>query len=212
LALAEAIREWHGGIDIVISNAAARISADIPSSQQVSNFINTNNHGTFRMIKAFTPLLNDRARFVVVASSFGSLRHLPASLHHHFDKPGMALEDVEAVMDEYVELVEAGQAAGQGWPDWINVPSKIGQVAAMRVMAESMREEAARRDILINAACPGLVDTDASRPWFADMSMAQSPEQAAIDLLWLATLPAGRQAPYGELVRNRKIIPFRAEI
>ncbi len=28
-------------------------------------------------------------------------------------------------------------------------------------------------------AVPGLIDTDASRPWFADMSSAQTPEQAA---------------------------------
>jgi carbonyl reductase 1 len=62
---------------------------------------------------------------------------------------------------------------------------------------------------MINAACPGLVDTDASRPWFTDMSTAQSPDQAAADLVWLATLPAGSTALYGELVQHRQVIPFR---
>jgi carbonyl reductase 1 len=68
--------------------------------------------------------------------------------------------------------------------------------------------EAAQRDILVNAACPGLVDTDASRPWFDDMSRARSPEEAATDVIWLATLPAGTREPYGELVQYRTLLPF----
>lgn len=80
-ALAETIRTRHGGVDIVISNAAARISRDIPQAEQVRLFINTNNHGTYRMISAFRPMLRDNARFIVVASSFGSLRNLSPGLH-----------------------------------------------------------------------------------------------------------------------------------
>jgi len=208
-ALAALLEQRHGGVDIVIGNAAARIVPDVAAAQQVAQFINTNNHGTYRLIKAFTPLLRDGARFLVVASSFGSLRHLPSQLHQLFDGEHITLEAIETVMDEYVQLVESGQAATAGWPDWINIPSKIGQVAAIRVMARLLRAEAGRRDILINAVCPGLVDTDASRPWFTDMPSAQSPDQAAVDVVWLATLPEGTRAPYGELVQHRQVIPFR---
>jgi NAD(P)-dependent dehydrogenase (short-subunit alcohol dehydrogenase family) len=208
-ALAALLERRHGGVDIVIGNAAARIVPEVAAAQQVAQFINTNNHGTYRLITALTPLLRDGARFLVVASSFGSLRHLPSQLHHYFDVEHMTLEAVEAVMDIYVRLVESDQAAEAGWPDWINVPSKIGQVAAMKIMARQLRGEAERRDILINAVCPGLVDTDASRPWFADMSRAQSADQAAVDVIWLATLPAGTRAPYGELLQHRQVIPFR---
>ena len=55
---------------------------------------------------------------------------------------------------------------------------------------------------------PRLVDTDASRPWFEDMSGALSPDEAAADVLWLATLPTGTREPYGELVQYRKVLPF----
>jgi NAD(P)-dependent dehydrogenase (short-subunit alcohol dehydrogenase family) len=207
-ALATRLEERHGGVDIVLGNAAARIVPDMPAAQQVAQFIDTNNHGTYHLIKAFMPLLRDGARFLVVASSFGSLRHLPSQLHHLFDVEHMTLEAVEALMDTYVQLVESGQAAAAGWPDWINIPSKIGQVAAMKVMARMLCAEAERRDLLISAVCPGLVDTDASRPWFADMSRAQSPDHAAVDVIWLATLPPGTRAPYGELVQHRQVIPF----
>src|SRR5438128_672071 len=60
--LAKTIAQRHGGVDIVISNAAARISREVPSEQQVRTFVDTNNHGTVRMIKEFVPLLRDGAR------------------------------------------------------------------------------------------------------------------------------------------------------
>ncbi len=207
-ALAETIRSRHGGVDIVISNAAARIAHDRSQAEQVALFIDTNNHGTFRMIRAFGSLLRDNARFLVVASSFGSLRNLSADLRPKFDVATLSLEDIEQVMDDYVRLVETGQAEAQHWPGWINVASKVAQVASTKIMARLMREEASRRGILIDAVCPGLIDTDASRPWFDDMSSAQSPAQAARDVIWLATLPPGTDAPYGELVQYRKILPW----
>ncbi len=207
-ALAETIRTQHGGVDIVISNAAARISRDRPQAEQVDQFVNTNNHGTFRMIRAFGPLLRDHARFLIIASAFGSLRNLSPSLHSKFDVTARSLEDIEHLMDDYARFVKAGQAKAHHWPEWINVASKVGQVASTKIMARLMREEASRRDILINAVCPGLIDTDASRPWFDDMSSAQSPAQAARDVIWLATLPAGTDTPYGELVQHRKVLPW----
>jgi NAD(P)-dependent dehydrogenase (short-subunit alcohol dehydrogenase family) len=203
-ALADTIAQRHGGVDIVISNAAARISREVPSEQQVRMFVDTNNHGTIRMIRAFVPLLRDGSRFIAVASSFGTLASLDPRLHPIFDVGRMSLADVEQVMDDYVHAVETGRAAAEGWPDWINPASKVGQVAAVKVLAG----EAARRDILVNAACPGLVDTDASRPWFDDMSGALSPDEAAADVLWLATLRIGVREPYGELVQHRNVLPF----
>ena len=83
------------------------------------------------------------------------------------------------------------------------VPSKIGQVAAMRAYARDRRADAERRGIVIDAVCPGLVDTDASRPWFPDMSRAQTPAAAAAALIALAL---DAQPPYGELVQHGKVI------
>ena len=207
-AFAEHIQQNHGGYDVLLSNAAARISPDLPQADQVATFINTNNYGTYRMITAFGPLLRDHGRFVVVASSFGSLRHLNPALHDQFDVSRLTLADIQRVLEQYTEQVIAGTAVANGWPEWINIPSKIGQVAAMKVFARDMQASRERRDVLINAVCPGLVDTAASRPWFSDMSQAQSPDDAAVDVVWLSTLPAGTLAPYGELVQFRQVLPF----
>ncbi|WP_437730417.1 SDR family NAD(P)-dependent oxidoreductase [Sorangium sp. So ce1335] len=207
-ALAETVARRHGGIDIVLSNAAARIVKERPQAAQVRAFIDTNNHGTTRMIRAFGPLLRDGGRLLVVASAFGSLTKLDPRLHHLFDPATRSLEDIERVMDEYVELVERGEAEAHHWPAWINIPSKIAQVASMKIYARERRDEAAERGIVIAALCPGLVDTDASRPWFDDMSSAQSPADAAKNVLWICTQPAASPPVYGELVQHRRIIPW----
>ena len=207
-AAARQIDSRHGGIDIVIQNAAARITKEVSQADQVAAFVDTNNHGTLRVIQAFVPLLRNNARFIVVASSFGSLRNLDARLHAKFDSADLTLEGVERSMDEFVAAMRDGTAQEAGWPDWINVPSKIGQVASVRVLARQREADFRRRGILVTAACPGLIDTEASRPWFADMSKAATPDEGAKDLIWLATLPPGSREPYGVLVRHRKPHPW----
>ena len=121
----------------------------------------------------------------------------------------MKLKDVNEVMGEYAAAVQSGTANVEGWPEWINIPSKVGQVASVMVAARLIAEQRPTDDILINAACPGLVDTAASRPWFDDMSRAQSPDEAAVDVAWLALLSKGSDKPQGELVQFRKALPWR---
>lgn len=206
-AIANKIKQYHGGIDIYISNAAARIYKEKTPAEQVRNFINTNNHGTYRVLKSFLPLLKDNARVLIVASAFGSLTHLSEELHSKFDVTSNSLEEIEALMDDYVEAVEQGKAFESGWPEWINVPSKVGQVATAKIASKMISEGRPNDGILINAVCPGLVDTEASRPWFDDMSSAKTPDEAAVDLIWLATLPPGTTNPQGELVQYRRVLP-----
>ena len=206
-SLARQIADRHGGVDFVDSNATAGISPGVPSAEQVDDLINTNNLGATRMIRSFGPLLRPGGRLVVTASAFGTLASLPAHLHARFDTETMSLGDLDQTIRDYADAVRSGAAAAQGWPEWINIPSKIGQVAAVRIYARDQREQAMRHGQLIVAVCPGLVDTRASRPWFTDMSHAQSPVQAAIDVVKLATGPIEPQM-YGELVQHRRILPW----
>lgn len=134
-ALADHKKSAHGSIDFVASNAAARISKDQPQAEQGRDFIATNNHGSRNLFGALKPLLNANARYVMVASSFSQLRRLPENLHSLFETDCLGLDEIEASMDRYVNLTEAGKAKGEGWPNWINIPSKIGQIATARVAA-----------------------------------------------------------------------------
>jgi carbonyl reductase 1 len=199
----------HGGVDIVFSNAAARLAPATPWAELVGPFVDTNNLGTTRVLRAFDPILRPGGRLFVVASAFGSLRELPEHLHGRFVTETMSLDDLDTTILEWRDAVVEGRASDEGWPEWINIPSKVGQVAAMRVLARTRRGADAADRTLIAAICPGLIDTDASRPWFDDMAGALTPARAAAAPLQLALDRAMPSGFYGELTQFGKVIPWR---
>jgi carbonyl reductase 1 len=208
-AFADALAARHGGVDILFSNAAARLTPGAPWPELVGPFVDTNNLGATRILRAFDPILRAGGRLLVVASDFGSLRRLPAHLHERFDTDAMRLGDVDTTMLAWRDAVVQGRAAGEGWPEWINIPSKVGQVAAVRVSARERRARDGSDATLVAAICPGLVDTEASRPWFADMRAAQTPAEAAVAPLRLALDREVDPSFHGELVQFGKVIPWR---
>ncbi|MFI6514145.1 SDR family NAD(P)-dependent oxidoreductase [Spirillospora sp. NPDC050679] len=189
-AAVQALADRVGGADVVVSAASAHVVPGVRVQEQVRDLVAVNNHGAHNVLAAFAPLLNDGGRLVVVTGGPCTLRHLPHPLRARFTSaslPGLA-----RVMDDYVTAVESGTAASEGWPGWIEVASRIGQVAAVRAAA---RDLPVGRDVLVNAVCPG--DLPAGR--------------AAAEVLWPAALPAGVRTPHGELVRHRAIVPFEGE-
>jgi carbonyl reductase 1 len=208
MALAEELHGRHAGVDIVLSNAAARLTPDKPWTEQVEVFVDTNNFGTTRMLRAFAPVLRPGGRLLVVASDFGTLRSLPPALHRRFDSDAMSLDDVDAAITAWRDAVLDGTAAAEGWPNWINIPSKVGQVATARVLARKRFHNDIDNGTFIAAVCPGLVDTPASRPWFDNMDQAQTPADAAAALLRLALEPV-RAEFYGQLVQFGRVRPWR---
>jgi NAD(P)-dependent dehydrogenase (short-subunit alcohol dehydrogenase family) len=207
-AFADEVQASHGGVDILFSNHYQRVLPSDSPAEVVANYVDANNLGTTRVLRAFAPLVRSGGRLLVVASTLGTLNELPARLHDRFDTDTMTLDDVDAVMLAWRDAVVDGRAAGEGWPEFINIPSKVGQVAAVRVLAGE-REAADRRDeTLVAAVCPGMIDTGASRPWF-DMTHAKSPAEAAVAPLRLALSPVVDWRFYGELVRFGEVVPWR---
>jgi NAD(P)-dependent dehydrogenase (short-subunit alcohol dehydrogenase family) len=211
-ALAATLRDRHGRIDVAVLNGAYAPRGGVPASQDARPMIEANNHGSLRFLRAMTPLLNANGRLVIVASGFGVLASLPEPLRPQFDTTKQGPDAIGAAMDRYVAAAEAGRAEAEGWPAWVNIPSKVGQVAVMRSFAKEYARDPARTDgVLINAACPGLTLTDATKDFMDTVFKgrpAQTPDEAARDLAWLCTLPPGSEAPYAELVRHRRVLPF----
>jgi NAD(P)-dependent dehydrogenase (short-subunit alcohol dehydrogenase family) len=195
---AELMAERHGGIDIVFSNHYRRVQPDDDPRSVINAYVEANNLGTTQILRSFAPLLRDGGRLFVVASRAGSLRALAPVLHPRFENL-QSLDDVDRVVCGWRDAVRSGRAPGQAWPAWINIPSKIGQVAAVRVLAGQRRENDLRRNILIASISPGLIDTGASRAWL-DLSSAPQPDEVAGPLLDLALDSSPHEAFYGELV------------
>lgn len=207
--VAARLAEQHGGVDVVFSNAYQRVDPSDDPAEVIAQYININNLGTTRILRAFAPLMRDGGRLIVVASTMGTLHHLAPVLHDRFD-PLDSLDDVDRAVCAWRDAVEDGSWLGEAWPAFINVPSKIAQVAAVRTLAYQRRADDRRRDVLLAAVCPGMIDTPASRPWF-DTTRAQTPAQAAGPLLDLAVGPAPDPEFYGELVRFGKRLPWSGE-
>ena len=211
-ALAAMIQARHGGVDVVVQNGAYMPRAGVSAAEDARPMIASNSHGTLRVLRAFLPLLRANGRMVVVASSLGVLAKLPEPLRTRFDTRKGDPDAINAVMDNYVDAVEAGVAAAEGWPDWVNIPSKVGQVAVTRAFAFQARAMGALpRGGLINIANPGVTLTDATRDFMGTVFRAedaQTPEDAAKGLLDLATLPDGTTEPFAELVEKGRVIPF----
>jgi carbonyl reductase 1 len=201
-----------GEIDIVFSNATSRVSPDDDPADQVDAVAETSNVATTRMLRAFAPRLRAGGRLIVVASALGTLDKLDPRVAGRFAAAATSLDAVDALVEEWRHAVHDRRAEEEGFGTWLNIPSKVAQVAAIRAVAQERRARDLAQDRLVMALCPGLIDTDASRPWFEDMSQAQTPAEAASWPVDLALASTFDPAYYGELVQFARVLPWETGI
>jgi NAD(P)-dependent dehydrogenase (short-subunit alcohol dehydrogenase family) len=205
-ALAAELRE----VDIVFSNATARMSPDADPVDEVDAVAHTSNLATTRILRAFAPRLRAGGRLIVVASALGTLDKLEPGIAPRFaEVANQDLDAVDALVEEWRRAVHADD---DRFGTWLNIPSKVAQVAAVRALARERRAADLAANRLIMALCPGLIDTDASRPWFEDMSRAQTPAQAAGWPVELALADTFDPSFYGELVQFGKVLPWETGV
>jgi carbonyl reductase 1 len=205
--LAADLKAQYGGVDVVISNAVGPLTPDRTQAEQADEFIAVANGGAQAVLHSFVPVLRPAGRLIVVASSLGTLDHLGAKVQPLFED-GRTLDQIEQTVEDWRQSIHAGTETEQGWPDWINLPSKVAQVAAIRAVAATRRTEDLANGTLIASVCPGLVDTRASRPGFEDFSQARSPEEAVRPILDLILNDHVDPTTYGELIRDGKVLPW----
>lgn len=206
--LAEDLRARHGGVDVVVSNAVARLYPGESQAARADETIDVSNTATHAVLRSFGPVLRPGGRLLVVASALGTLGYLDPRLHPLFD--GASLDQVEYAVESWRAAIHNGTSAEAGWPVWLNVPSKVAQVAAVRAVAAERRDRDLATGTLVASVCPGMVDTATSRPWFEDFSGAQSPAQAAAAVVDLILAEDVDPAQYGELVQFGKVLDWHA--
>lgn len=202
-----------GEVDIVFSNATSRMSPQADPADEVDAVAETSNLATTRILRAFAPRLRRGGRLVIVASALGTLDKLDQRIAGRFaDVAEQDLDAVDALVADWRQAVHDGRAEHEGYGTWLNIPSKVAQVAAVRAIAHNRRAADLAHHKLITALCPGLIDTDASRPWFEDMSNAQTPAQAASWPVELVLAPTFDPALYGELVQFGRILQWETDV
>ena len=202
-----------GAVDIVFSNASSRMRPEADPADEVDAVAETSNLATTRILRAFAPRLRPGGRLIIVASALGTLDKLDRRIAGRFaDVAQQDLDAVDALVANWRQAVHDGRAEDEGYGTWLNIPSKAAQVAAVRAIARERRRRDLAENKLIMALCPGLIDTEASRPWFEDMSNAQTPAQAASWPLGLVLNSTFDPGFYGELVQFGEVIPWHTGI
>ena len=204
-----ALAEEIGDVDVVFSNATARMSPEADPADEVDAVAETSNLATTAILRAFAPRLRPGGRLIVVASALGTLDKLGDGADRFAAVAEQDLDAVDALVEDWRSAVHDGR---DDFGTWLNIPSKVAQVAAVRALARERRAADLAENKLLMALCPGLIDTDASRPWFEDMSQAQTPAQAAA---WPVELVLGERfdpAFYGELVQFGRVLPWETGI
>ena len=207
----DALAAELGEVDIVFSNAAARMSPGADPAGEVDAVAETNNLATSRMLRAFAPRLRPGGRLIVVASALGTLDKLDARVRPRFAAAAASLDAVDALVAEWRDAVHARRAEQEGFGTWLNIPSKVAQVAAVRAVARERRAADLARGQARSPRCaPGSSTPTPRGPWFADMSQAQTHR---------ARPPPGRSSSslgerfdpafYGELVQFGAVIPWK---
>lgn len=110
-----------------------------------------------------------------------------------------SVEEITALMEEFKAAVKAGNEKEQGWPSLAYSVSKSGMTGATKVIAREEQKRGGKR--LINACCPGWVDTDMTKH-----RGTKTPDQGAQTPVMLAIGEIGGKT--GEFWQEEKVIEW----
>lgn len=205
-AFANFIKEKHGGIDVLVNNAAIAFKHDAPEpfGVQAEVTLKTNFFALLNVCNALFPLLRPHARVVNLSSSAGFLQRIPGQeIKKKLANPDIQLSELVQLMKDFIEAAKNGDHASKGWPDSCYVVSKVGVSALSRIQHRELLADS-REDIVLNHVHPGYVDTD-----MTSHKGPLTPEQGADAPTYLALLPEGTTSPRGDYIwYTRQIIDW----
>ncbi|XP_073977781.1 carbonyl reductase [NADPH] 1-like [Rhodnius prolixus] len=191
------IKEKHGGIDVLVNNAAIAFKQDAtdPFSYQAKVTLRVNYFALVKLCEILFPLLRPHARVVNVSSSAGHLLRIPGEeWRKKFSDPKLTVEELSNCMNSFVEAATRGDHEQKGWPNSAYVVSKVGVSALTRIQHQQFLNDP-REDIVINHVHPGYVNTD--------MTSHKGPltiEEGADAPTYAALLPEDIQSPKGDYI------------
>jgi len=206
----------YGGVNILVNNAGVSYGGDPTTfGSQAERTLSINYYGTLNLCNKILPIMKADGRVVHVSSttSLWNLNKCSAEKQAKFRSNTITLDELTAVMDSFVHHAKHGDYSKEGFGYSAYGMSKVGMTAMARIQARMYKDQ----NILIDACCPGFVDTDMTqRRWWTRVLLwitpfSKSPEQGADTPVYLATLPSSSEEnpqPNGEFVRDRKVLQW----
>jgi len=153
-------KEHPEGIDIFVNNAG--IAMDGFNEIVVKGTLHTNYYGTLIATQDLLPLIRPGGRLVNLCSMAGHLnKYSPALKEAFLSASKTSVSACSALMEKFTADVKAGKEKAEGWPSAAYAVSKAGEIAFTKTIA--IEAEKSGKDVLVNACCPGYVNTDMTK-------------------------------------------------
>ncbi|KAG9961410.1 NAD(P)-binding protein, partial [Aureobasidium melanogenum] len=152
--LAENIKREDGQINVLINNAGVNLYPE-HTPESVKQMLDVNYRGTYKMCKAFIPLLSKSGRIVNMSSVASQLKIYSQHNAARFRNTD-SYEDVEKIAEDYMQAVKEKQELASGFGDKGQGYS-VSKACVNAITAILARENPG---LTINACCPGWVATD----------------------------------------------------
>ena len=145
-----------GEVDIVFSNATARMTPDADPADEVDAVAETSNLATTRILRAFAPRLRPGGRLIIVASALGTLDKLDDRVAGPLRRGRRRRTSTPSTRSSPTggRPSTMARAEDEGFGTWLNIPSKVAQVAAVRALARERRDRRPRREQADHGALP----------------------------------------------------------
>ncbi|BHF73761.1 Carbonyl reductase [NADPH] 3 [Sparganum proliferum] len=188
---------YSEGIGILINNAGIA-PAGPTLGDEARDTLATNYFATMAMCREFLPLMAKNSRLINLSSSIvvRGLKVMNDRLYGKFTS-AIKLSELDELMQEYIKDSEFGDCREKGWPDSAYMVSKLGIAKGTFILAEDYKDDP--RHILINACCPGFVNTDMTNH-MANLTILEGADTPC----YLALLPPDAKEPHGQMISHRK--------
>ncbi|XP_007125432.2 carbonyl reductase [NADPH] 3 [Physeter macrocephalus] len=203
-ALRDFLRKEYGGLNVLVNNAgiAFKIDDPTPFDVQAEMTLKTNFFATRNVCRELLPIVKPHGRVVNVSSLQGSkaLENCSEDLQEKFRCKTLTEEDLVELMKKFVEDTKNEVHEREGWPNSAYGVSKLGVTVLSRILAQHLDEKRQADRILLNACCPGWVNTD-----MVGAHGSRTVEEGAETPVYLALLPPDATEPHGQLVRDKVV-------
>ncbi|KPJ13307.1 Carbonyl reductase [NADPH] 1 [Papilio machaon] len=161
-ALADHLRQRHGGLDLLVNNAAVANSVDLYNSYEENEEIVRINYKSILLMQEFIfPLVRDGGRIVNISSDCGHLSNVKNKYWiERLSSKDLTIKDINEFVEWFLDSCKNETFKREDIADEGTVAAYRVAKVALSAATMLQQKELEERNISINSLHPGLVRTD----------------------------------------------------